>query len=97
MEQILENDILLTIDNKEVIVDKITELITKKVTTYNLEILGNHTYYANGILVHNKTAIPPAPPQFDQFGNQTSEWTTWNNLYSSVPTCTTAAQEPFGN
>jgi hypothetical protein len=97
VEQILENDILLTIDNKKVIVDKITELITKEVTTYNLEILGNHTYYANGILVHNKTTIPPEPPKFDQFGNQTSEWTTWNNLYSSVPTCTTAAQELLGN
>ena len=54
-EQIEENDTLLTIDNKEVIVDKITELITKKVMTYNLQILGNHTYYANGVLVHNKT------------------------------------------
>jgi hypothetical protein len=55
VEQIKENDTLLTIDNKEVIVDKITELITKKVMTYNLQILGNHTYYANGVLVHNKT------------------------------------------
>jgi len=97
VEQILENDILLTIDNKEVIVDKITELITKEVTTYNLEILGNHTYYANGILVHNKTAVPPAPNRYDQFGNQTSAWTTWNNLYGTTPTCTTAEQEPFGN
>jgi hypothetical protein len=57
VEQIEESDILLTIDNKEVIVDKITELITKKVMTYNLKILGNHTYYANGILVHNKDEI----------------------------------------
>lgn len=56
-EQIEENDTLLTIDNKEVIVDKITELITKKVMTYNLQILGNHTYYANSVLVHNKTEI----------------------------------------
>ena len=54
VEQIEENDILLTIDSKEVIIDKITELITKKVMTYNLKISGNHTYYANGILVHNK-------------------------------------------
>ena len=23
--------------------------------TYNLGIMGNHTYYANNILVHNKT------------------------------------------
>ena len=55
VEQIEESDILLNIDNEEVIVDKITELITKKVITYNLGIMGNHTYYANNILVHNKT------------------------------------------
>lgn len=57
VEKIEENDIFITIDNKEVIVDKITELITKEVTTYNLRILGNHTYYANGVLVHNKDEI----------------------------------------
>jgi hypothetical protein len=55
VEQIEESDILLNIDNEEVIVDKITELITKQVITYNLGIMGNHTYYANNILVHNKT------------------------------------------
>lgn len=55
VEKIEESDILLTIDNEEVIVDKITELITKEVITYNLGIMGNHTYYANNILVHNKT------------------------------------------
>jgi len=87
VEQIEESDVLLTIDNKEVVVDKITELITKEVATYNLEILGNHTYYANGILVHNKTAVPPAPNRYDEFGNQTSAWTTWNNLYGTTATC----------
>jgi len=55
VEKIEESDVLLTIDNEEAIVDKITELITKKVITYNLGIMGNHTYYANNILVHNKT------------------------------------------
>lgn len=89
VEQIEENDTLLTIDTKEVIVNKITELITKEVTTYNLEILGNHTYYANSILVHNKTAIPPPPQQYDEFGNQTSTWTDWYTLYGTTPTCYT--------
>jgi len=79
VEQIEESDILLTIDNEEVIVDKITELITKEVTTYNLEILGNHTYYANGILVHNKAAEPS--PKFDTNGNITTAWQNWYNTY----------------
>jgi hypothetical protein len=30
------------------------------IQTYNLTIEGNHTYYANGILVHNKLATPPS-------------------------------------
>lgn len=78
VEKIEENDILLTIDNEEVIVDKITELITKEVNTYNLEIFGNHTYYANGILVHNKAA---EPTKFDSNGNITAAWQNWYNTY----------------
>lgn len=74
------NDILLDIDNNQVLVIEITELITKEVKTYNLELSGNHTYYANGILVHNKYAVTNEPTRYDEFGNQTTAWTNWNNL-----------------
>lgn len=87
VNQIEQSDILLTLDNKEVIVDKITELITKEVTTYNLEILGNHTYYANNILVHNKTAVPQAPNRYDEFGNETAAWSAWYDSYGTTPSC----------
>lgn len=71
VNKIEENDILLKIDNEEVIVEKITEvMVIKKVSTYNLQILGNHNYYANGILVHNKVV----PAQYDASLNETQEW-----------------------
>jgi hypothetical protein len=74
-EQIKENDILLSIDYKEIIIEKITELITKEVTTYNLAIIDNHTYYANGILVHNKSG---EPTKYEADGvTITSAWNTW--------------------
>jgi hypothetical protein len=82
VDQIEESDTLLTIDNKEVIVDKITELITKEVITYNLGIMGNHTYYANNILVHNKTA---EPNKFESDGETiTTAWQNWNNQYAQI-------------
>ena len=75
------NDILLSIDNKEVTIDNINELITKKVTTYNLEIFGNHTYYANGILVHNKS-LSLAPTQYEADGvTETTAWLNWQNSH----------------
>jgi hypothetical protein len=84
VEKILENDILLSIDNDEIIISNITELITKEVITYNLGIKGNHTYYANGILVHNKTA---EPEKFDNNGNITAAWTNWNAAQNTQLSC----------
>jgi len=73
------NDILLDIDNNKVLIIEINELITKEVKTYNLELSGNHTYYANGILVHNKYVVSNEPTRYDEFGNQTTAWTNWYN------------------
>jgi hypothetical protein len=52
--QIELNDILLNLKNEEVIINNINILPENNVNTYNIQIIGNHTYYANGILVHNK-------------------------------------------
>lgn len=84
VEKIELNDILIDIGNNEVSIIEIIELITKEVKTYNLELSGNHTYYANGILVHNKFATNTNEPiRYDEFGNQTSSWTNWNAQQSN--------------
>ena len=89
VEQIEENDILLSIDYIEVIIERITELITKEVITYNLGIMGNHTYYANGILVHNKAN---EPEKFEADGETlTTAWITWNSSQYSQTECIAAA------
>jgi hypothetical protein len=77
VSKIEENDKLLDINDNELFVSKITELMCKKVNTYNLQILGNHTYYANGVLVHNKDN---EPRKYDVDGLLTAEWRNW---YSS--------------
>ena len=52
-----EGDVALNEFDEPVIIEGITEVNYKKpVKVYNLEIEDNHTYYANGILVHNKIA-----------------------------------------
>jgi len=57
IKKMMVSDILLTDSNTEVIVDDIKELKNKTINVYNLQIEGNHNYYANGILVHNKMAF----------------------------------------
>lgn len=85
VEQIKENDILLSIDNDEIIIYNITELITKEIITYNLSVIGNHTYYANNILVHNKLA---EPEKFEADGETlTTAWINWNSSLSSQTAC----------
>lgn len=78
VHKILKNDKLLSINNTHINIDDVTELITKEVTTYNIGIMGNHTYYANDILVHNKIA---EPPMYESDGETIS--TAWQNWYNS--------------
>jgi hypothetical protein len=40
----------------------IENIIESEIEVYNLEIEGNHTYYANGILTHNKQAVTQVTP-----------------------------------
>lgn len=55
VSQLIEGDIALNEFDKQVVIEGITEIsYDKPIKVYNLEIEGNHTYYANGILVHNK-------------------------------------------
>jgi hypothetical protein len=57
VSQLEDNDILLDETGKEVKLNSIENVGTnQEVKVHNLEIDGNHTYYANGILVHNKLA-----------------------------------------
>ena len=50
-----EGDLLLDDNLKEVTIDKIEKIKSQNpVQVYNLEVEGEHNYYANGILVHNK-------------------------------------------
>jgi hypothetical protein len=52
---LVEGDIALNEFEEQIVIEGITELEYKKlIKVYNLEIEDNHTYYANGILVHNK-------------------------------------------
>lgn len=39
------------------------EKVDKSVTTHNLEVANRHNYYADGVLVHNKTMVPPSPEE----------------------------------
>jgi hypothetical protein len=56
--QLIEGDIALNEFDEHITIEGITEIVSKKPTkVYNLEIEDNHTYYANGILVHNKVAL----------------------------------------
>ena len=54
-------DKLRHINGSYVLVDSI-EKVEEQVQVYNLEVEGTNTYYADGILVHNKIPIPPPPP-----------------------------------
>lgn len=59
VNQLEENDICYILDNmnqiKEIEIQKIS-LLYKKEKTYNLsKVENNHNFFANGILVHNKS------------------------------------------
>lgn len=57
VSQLIEGDIALNEFEEQIVIEGITEISYKKpIKVYNLEIEDNHTYYANGILVHNKIA-----------------------------------------
>lgn len=43
----------------EVVLSK--RLIQKGVRVYNVEVAGDHTFFANGLLVHNKSGDPTVP------------------------------------
>lgn len=56
--QVQKNDILVTVDGKELVVEKVefTRNSDKEYTVYNFEVEDNHNYYVgeDRILVHNK-------------------------------------------
>ena len=55
-----EGDMVLNSSNETVIINTISPInVLVPIQTYNLSIDGNHTYYANDILVHNKLATGP--------------------------------------
>jgi hypothetical protein len=55
IEHLEIGDILLNERNEEVILDDIIQIDSEDIVTYDISVEPNHTYYANSILVHNKT------------------------------------------
>ena len=53
LESVKKGDLLLNYDGTEEVVESI-EFMPSTDDVYNLEVSGNHNYYAEGILVHNK-------------------------------------------
>ena len=53
LEDVKKGDLLLTYDGTEEVVESI-EFVPSTEDVYNLEVSGNHNYYAERILVHNK-------------------------------------------
>jgi len=53
LEGVKKGDLLLTYDGTEEVVETI-EFVPSTEDVYNLEVSGNHNYYAEKILVHNK-------------------------------------------
>jgi len=53
--ELVDGDLVLNSSDETVVIHSIDPIIIlEPIQTYNLTIEGNHTYYANGILVHNK-------------------------------------------
>ena len=48
-------DFMLDVDGEAVKINSITEVFFP-VTVYNMEVSGQHNYFADGVLVHNKQA-----------------------------------------
>ena len=59
--QLTSDSVLYDLDHAEVNITQIFAYSTIEHEVYNLEIGTNHTYYANGILVHNKMVAPATP------------------------------------
>ena len=77
---------------KTIIVTSIKK-IYKKVPTYNLEVENNHNYYADGILVHNKTSCPSCSTWTSagtccSSSQKKQKRTCYNNLHCSSSSCT---------
>jgi hypothetical protein len=51
------DDELIDIDGNPIVVTQI-ERVDRGVRVYNIEVDGTHTFYANGVLVHNKIPTP---------------------------------------
>ena len=86
VSKINEDDLFLSVNNVRLSISKITILDIIAIT-YNLEINGNHTYYANNILVHNKNIIPNEPVHYLSDGMINPQWQTWYNIYHNVQNC----------
>lgn len=53
--ELVYGDLVLNTSDETIVINSISPIMTLvPIQTYNLSIEGNHTYYANGILVHNK-------------------------------------------
>ena len=61
IELLEKGDILLNEKNEEVILDDILIIKSEDILTYDISVEPNNTYYANGILVHNKGEVPNPP------------------------------------
>jgi uncharacterized coiled-coil protein SlyX len=58
VDQLLPGDVVLDDKGNTLTIERITPVVGAEVqTVYNFEIDGNHTYFANGILVHNKRSV----------------------------------------
>jgi len=76
--QLMAGDILTNKEGKEVVLESVEILSESLQDVYNLGIEGNHTYYANGILVHNKTA---SATNNVATGTETSNYSSNNGMY----------------
>ena len=56
VEQLEKGDILLNEKNEKVILNDIIIIESEDIITYDISVEPNNTYYANGVLVHNKLA-----------------------------------------
>jgi uncharacterized coiled-coil protein SlyX len=58
VDQLLPGDTVIDDSGNTLTIERITPVVSAETqTVYNFEIDGNHTYFANGILVHNKRSV----------------------------------------
>lgn len=63
------NDELMTKDGTYLIITDITVQDVSNVQVYNFEVTGNHCYFANNVLVHNKIARTSSIADDNNFGS----------------------------